>query len=69
MTCTHIQTIAGYAPARYIAYVPFIYMKMYFTILRKGDIIAFVMVSVDNSCATTSTWKPDPGPGAVSFNN
>ena len=44
-------------------------MKMYFTILRKGNIIAFGMASVDNSCATTSTWKPDPGPGAVSFNN
>ena len=60
MTCTHMQTIAGYAPARSIAYVPFIYMNSYFTILRKGDIIDFVMVSVDKSCA---------GPGAVSFNN
>ena len=36
---------------------------------RKGDIIAFAKVSVDKSCATTSTWKPGPGPGpgAVSF--
>ena len=67
MTCPHIQTIAGYVRARSIAYIPFIYMKRYFTIQRKGDIIAFVMVFVDKSCATTSTWKP--GPGAVSFNN
>ena len=63
--CPRIQTIAGYASARSITYPSYIYMyETAFHHMGKGWYNWFLfMVSVDKSCATTSTWKPGHGLG------
>ena len=69
-----IQTIAGYAPARSKTYPSYyihnFYMKLYFTIWGKGDIIVFCSLFL----LIKAVQRHQPGnvvmdEGAVSFNN
>ena len=56
--CPHIQTIAGYVPARSIVYPSCIYKGI--SLYRERVTLLFlVMVFVDKSYVTTSMRKPD----------
>ena len=57
-TWPHIQTIAGYVPAQSIAITLHMYEKGISTYRERVTQLFLFMVSVDKSCATTSTWKP-----------